>query len=97
MIPLDLSVHFSYPENAQSQSGTRSRRIHAVKIPQCPTPLCPWILILLMYLGGEVLVESAKAGLAFGGYETQNSGYEMTMKHGYEMTGEMTEKKSLYN
>ena len=42
MIPLDLSVHFSYPENAQSQSGTRSRRIHTVKIPQCPTPLCPW-------------------------------------------------------
>ena len=31
------------------------------------------------------LRESAKAGLAFGGYETQNSGYEMTMKHGYEI------------
>ena len=29
--------------------------------------------------------ESAKAVLAFGGYETHNSGYEMTMKSGYEI------------
>ena len=28
---------------------------------------------------------TAKGGLAFGGYETHNSGYEMTMKNGYEI------------
>ena len=34
----------------------------------------------------EELRESAKGGLAFGGYETHNSGgYEMTMKNGYEI------------